>query len=322
MSALLDITGLRVDIPGRAGTLHAIRGIDLSINAGESFAIVGESGCGKSLTAMSVLGLLPRTAVVSAKTMSWRGRDMQRFRRRDWAKLHGPEIAAIFQEPMTALNPVLTVGDQMIESFVHHKLGSRKTALQRAGELLERVGVVPVERRLSQFPHEMSGGIRQRVMIAMALMCQPKLMIADEPTTALDVTTQVEILKLLKELQSDTGMALLLITHDLGVVAHMADRVAVMYAGEIVETGPIAPVLANSAHPYTAALLACLPTRDEPLIAIPGVVPALFGDLEGCMFRNRCRFAMSACARAVPVQAAGDGHVSRCVLQPDEVVLV
>ncbi|GGA66167.1 ABC transporter ATP-binding protein [Nitratireductor aestuarii] len=319
MTALLDISGLKVDVPGRAGTLHAIRGIDLSIGAGECFTIVGESGCGKSLTAMSVLGLLPRAAILSAERMSWKGQDMRRFSRRQWANLHGPEIAAIFQEPMTALNPVLTVGEQIIESFVHHRLGNRKAALARAGELLERVGVVPVERRLAQYPHEMSGGLRQRVMIAMALMCQPKLMIADEPTTALDVTTQVEILKLLKELQAEMGMALLLITHDLGVVAHMADRVAVMYAGQIVETGSVASVLTRSAHPYTSALLDCLPTRDQPLTPIPGVVPALFGELEGCMFRNRCRFAREACADPVPARSVGEGHVYRCLLEANEV---
>lgn len=319
MTPLLDIAGLKVDIPGRAGTLHAIRGIDLSIKAGECFTIVGESGCGKSLTAMSVLGLLPRTAIVAAERMAWKGQDMRRFRRRQWANLHGPQIAAIFQEPMTALNPVLTVGEQMIESYVHHRLGNRQAALVRAGELLERVGVVPVERRLRQYPHEMSGGLRQRVMIAMALMCRPQLMIADEPTTALDVTTQVDILKLLKELQAETGMALLLITHDLGVVAHMADRVGVMYAGEIVETGSVASVLTHPAHPYTSALLDCLPTRDQPLTPIPGVVPALFGTLEGCMFRNRCRAAMEACAGAVPSRSAGEDHRYRCLLQAEKV---
>ena len=318
MSPLLNIEGLRIDIPGHAGVLRAIRGISFSIGEGESFAIVGESGCGKSLTAMSVLGLLPRSAIVSAETMSWKNQDMRMFGRRQWSHLHGLEIAAIFQEPMTALNPVLPIGDQMIESFLHHRLGDRKAALSRAGELLERVGVVPVGRRLRQYPHEMSGGLRQRVMIAMALMCRPKLMIADEPTTALDVTTQVEILALLNELQADTGMALMLITHDLGVVAHVADRMAVMYAGEIVETGPVASVLTRPAHPYTSALLSCLPTRGQPLIPIPGVVPALFGELEGCIFRNRCGFAMPDCASQIPEREVAPGHAYRCLLARDD----
>jgi peptide/nickel transport system ATP-binding protein len=318
MSPLLNIKGLRIDIPGHAGVLRAIRGISFSIGEGESFAIVGESGCGKSLTAMSVLGLLPRSAVVSAEAMSWKNQDMRMFGRRQWSHLHGLEIAAIFQEPMTALNPVLPIGDQMIESYLHHRLGDRRAALSCAGELLERVGVVPVERRLRQYPHEMSGGLRQRVMIAMALMCRPKLMIADEPTTALDVTTQVEILALLNELQADTGMALMLITHDLGVVAHVADRMAVMYAGEIVETGPVASVLTRPAHPYTSALLSCLPTRGQPLIPIPGVVPALFGELEGCIFRNRCGFSMPDCASQIPEREVAPGHAYRCLLARDD----
>ena len=317
MSALLDIRGLTVDIPGRAGILHAVRGVDIILDQGETFALVGESGCGKSLTAMSILGLLPRAARLTAESLTMNGTDMRDFTARDWAALRGPAIAAIFQEPMTALNPVLTVGDQMTEAFLRHNLGDRAAARRRAGELLERVGVLPVDRRLRQYPHEMSGGLRQRVMIAMALMCGPSLMIADEPTTALDVTTQVEILTLLKELQRDTGMALLLITHDMGVVAHMAERMAVMYAGEVVESGATADVLHSAAHPYTSALLRCLPAqadRDKPLEPIPGIVPALFGDLRGCVFRNRCAFARASCADPVPLRyGQGSGHAYRCV---------
>lgn len=317
MSALLEIRDLHLDIPGAAGVLRALRGVSLEVNAGETFALVGESGCGKSLTAMSVLGLLPRSARMRCESLRFDGQDLSALSQRAWNSLRATSIAAIFQEPMTALNPVLPIGTQMTEAFVRHGLGDQRAARARAAELLERVGVVPVERRLAQYPHQMSGGIRQRVMIAMALMCRPKLMVADEPTTALDVTTQVEILKLLQELQRDTGMALLLITHDLGVVAHVAGRMAVMYAGEVVETGPVDRVITRPAHPYTEALLRCLPvqaSRDMPLVPIPGVVPALFGPLEGCTFRNRCTHAMPACAGPVPWRKDG-GHGYRCLLE-------
>ncbi|WP_028034281.1 ABC transporter ATP-binding protein [Chelativorans sp. J32] len=322
MTALIEIENLRVDIPGPSGTLRAIRGVSLAIEPGEAFSIVGESGCGKSLTAMSILGLLPRKAIVSAERMRFDGKDLMQLSERERADIRGAEIAAIFQEPMTALNPLLSIGEQMAEVFMRHGRGGRKDALKRAGELLERVGVLPVDRRLKQYPHEMSGGLRQRVMIAMALMCRPKLLLADEPTTALDVTTQVEILSLLKELREDLGMALLLITHDLGVVAHVADRVAVMYAGEVVETGGTHDVLMNASHPYTAALLRCLPeqaTGGRPLVPIPGVVPALFGELEGCMFRNRCALERRECADPIPLQTRGSDHAYRCRIPPSRI---
>jgi len=315
MNPLLRIEDLHVDIPGAAGVLRALRGVSLRVNEGETFALVGESGCGKSLTAMAALGLLPRAARMRVGRLTLDGQDLTRFSQRRWNALRATQVAAIFQEPMTALNPVLTIGRQMTEAYVQHGLGSETEARKRASELLERVGVLPVGRRLAQYPHQMSGGLRQRVMIAMALMCRPRLMIADEPTTALDVTTQVEILRLLQELQRDTGMALLLITHDLGVVAHVAERMAVMYAGEVVETGPVAQVVTQPAHPYTAALLRCLPvqaTRDRPLVPIPGVVPALFGPLEGCAFRNRCALAGEDCAGRIPWrERAGQGY--RCL---------
>jgi peptide/nickel transport system ATP-binding protein len=316
VSALLEIKDLHVDIPGAAGVLRALRGVSLSVEEGEAFALVGESGCGKSLTAMAALGLLPRAARMRAASLRLEGRDLTRLSQRQWNALRATRVAAIFQEPMTALNPVLTVGRQMTEAYVRHGLGDGAAARRRAAELLERVGVVPVDTRLAQYPHQMSGGLRQRVMIAMALMCHPRLMIADEPTTALDVTTQVEILKLLQELRRDTGMALLLITHDLGVVAHVAERVAVMYAGEVVETGPVAQVVTRPDHPYTAALLRCLPvqaTRDLPLVPIPGVVPALFGTLEGCSFRNRCTLAGPDCAGTIPWRGAGQAQGYRCL---------
>lgn len=316
MTPLLEISDLHVDIPGAMGTLRALRGVSLSVAQGECFAIVGESGCGKSLTAMTALGLLPRLARMRAGVLKLDGEDLTRLSRAGWNALRATRVAAVFQEPMTALNPVLTVGRQMTEAFTAHRLGTPSDARRRAVELLERVGVTPVERRLAQYPHQMSGGIRQRVIIAMALMCRPRLIIADEPTTALDVTTQVEILKLLRELQQDTGMALLLITHDLGVVAHAAERMAVMYAGEVVETGPVESVVTRPDHPYTAALLRCLPVqaqRDDPLVPIPGLVPALFGPLTGCSFRNRCTLASETCAGKIPWRGAGPAQGFRCI---------
>lgn len=316
MSALLEIADLHVDIPGASGVLRALRGVSFEVGAGETFALVGKSGCGKSLTAMAVLGLLPRAARMRCARLHLAGQDLAALTPREWNALRATRIAAIFQEPMTALNPVLPIGRQMTEAFIAHGLGDRRAARRRAGELLERVGVVPVDRRMAQYPHEMSGGLRQRVMIAMALMCRPALMIADEPTTALDVTTQVEILNLLQELQRDTGMALILISHDLGVVAHVAERMAVMYAGEVVEAGPVADVVTRPAHPYTEALLQCLPvqaTRDRPLVPIPGVVPALFGPLAGCTFRNRCAVARPECAGDIDWRPLDAGHGYRCV---------
>ncbi|MCA1337484.1 ABC transporter ATP-binding protein [Pseudooceanicola marinus] len=319
MTALLSLSGLTVDIPVAAGTLHALRGVTLDVREGEVFAIVGESGCGKSLTAAAILGLLPDSATLRAERMTWDSQDMTRMSRRQRMAMSGPQISAIFQDPLTALNPILSVGEQMTEGFLAHRLGSRSQARARAAELLEAVGVTPAERRMAQFPHELSGGLRQRVMIAMSLMCHPRLVVADEPTTALDVTTQVEILRLLQDRQKEAGLSLVLITHDLGVVAHIADRVAVMYAGEVVEQGSVAQVVGSPAHPYTRALLDCLPDLGQPerkLTPIPGVVPALTGDLTGCAFRNRCPHAHAACAGGIPWHRADTGQGYRCVLAP------
>ncbi|MCG8690417.1 MAG: ABC transporter ATP-binding protein, partial [Minwuiales bacterium] len=261
-TSVLSVRDLRVDVAVPMGTLHAVRGIDLDLARGETLCLVGESGCGKSLTALALMDLLPGKARRQAARLDFIGEDLTRASRRRMADLRGAGVAMIFQEPMTSLNPVLTIGAQLAAPYIRHVKGGRAAARDRALELLERVGVPGAATRLKQYPHELSGGLRQRVMIAMTLMCQPALIIADEPTTALDVTIQAQLLKLLADLRRDFDLALLLITHDLGLVARFADRVAVMYAGEIVEQAATADLFTKPAHPYTRALLECLPTGD------------------------------------------------------------
>ena len=317
--ALLDVRDLRVEIPLAAGTLQAVRGIDLSVARGETVCLVGESGCGKSLTALAVMDLLPTRAGRSARSLRFKGEDLARASHRRMNELRGDRIVMVFQEPMTALNPCWTIGEQLEEVLRRHRGASRAEARERAVFLLEKVGIQGAARRLAQYPHQLSGGLRQRVMIAMALMCGPDLVVADEPTTALDVTIQAQILLLLRQLQREFEMGLLLITHDLGIVARIADRVAVMYAGKIVETGTAAEVFASPRHPYTRGLLACVPVpgktpRDQPLGSIPGTVPSLVGGIEGCAFRDRCPEAMSLCARPGPEPVAlGPGRVVQCL---------
>src|SRR6185437_3380735 len=262
--------------------------------------------CGKSVTALAVMSLLARGGHRSVKRMSFAGTDLLSLSDREMARLRGNRMSMIFQEPMTSLNPAFTIGSQMAEVLERHRGVSRAAALERAAELLGRVGITAPGMRLGQYPHQLSGGLRQRVMIAMALMCDPELLIADEPTTALDVTVQAQILRLLQTLQRELGLALLLITHDLGIVARMADRVSVMYAGEVVESAPAAALFAAPTHPYTRGLLACIPVpgtgrRDAPLGSIPGVVPRIGPGFIGCGFRDRCAHAMPECATAVPV---------------------
>jgi peptide/nickel transport system ATP-binding protein len=320
--ALLDIAGLGVTIDTDAGELHALRGVDLRIAAGETLGVVGESGCGKSMTALAIMGLLPRRARWRAERLSFEGRPLPVDDQRAMADLRGARIAMIFQDPMTSLNPTLTIGTQLIEGIRRHEGTSAPTARLRAIELLARVGIADPSARLGQYPHQFSGGQRQRVMIASALMCRPRLLIADEPTTALDVTIQAQILELLGELRRELGLALLLITHDLGVVARMADRVAVMYAGEIVEEAPVRAVFARPSHPYTRALISALPVpgRTRPgsrLAAIAGRVPELIGGFAGCAFRDRCTLAVEGCARdPVPLQRRDAAHAYRCVMAP------
>jgi len=315
---LLDVKNLRVDLPTERGLLHAVRGIDFQVRRGEMLCLVGESGCGKSMTTLALMGLLPRKAQRRADHIRFDGVDLQGLPEREMNALRGARMSMIFQEPMTSLNPSYTLGDQLCEALQAHRNVSAAQARERAVYLLERAGVPQAVDRLRQYPHQLSGGLRQRVMIAMALMCGPDLIIADEPTTALDVTIQAQILRLIRELQREFGTAVVFITHDLGVVARIADRVAVMYAGEIVETAPVAELFARPSHPYTRGLLSCIPVRGKTLPgsrlqAIPGVVPSLIGPVSGCAFVNRCTEARDACVQTPPQVQLDAQHAVRCV---------
>src|SRR5262245_39706401 len=315
----LAVEDLSVAIATPAGPLRAVSGVSFEVAAGKTLCLVGESGCGKTITALSILRLQPQSATVSARAIAFRGSDLATLSARELADLRGNRIAMIFQDPMTALNPVYTIGNQLVETYVRHRGGSARVARARAEYLLERCGVSQPTLRLRQYPHELSGGLRQRMMIAMALMCEPSLIIADEPTTALDVTIQAQIMALLKDLQREFGMALLLITHDLGVVATVADAVAVMYAGEIVETGTTAEIFHAPLHPYTRGLLACVPSGYHDgarrLGTIPGLVPTLIGATRGCSFRNRCELATPECAQGerIALEVHGPGRRVRCL---------
>ncbi|MCC7271963.1 MAG: ABC transporter ATP-binding protein [Alphaproteobacteria bacterium] len=320
MSAILEVRDLRVEIPIATGTLVPVRGVSFQVERGKTLCIVGESGCGKSLTSLAIMNLLPKRAKRTAGQLALAGADLQGVDERAMADLRGNKMAMIFQEPMTSLNPAYTIGNQLEEAYLRHRRATRAEARERAVYLLEKVGITAAGSRLRQYPHQLSGGLRQRVMIAMALMCGPDLIIADEPTTALDVTIQAQILHLLASLQREFHMGVMLITHDLGIVARVADRVAVMYAGEIVETGTVHEVFASPLHPYTQGLLRCIPVpgktrRGEHLGSIPGVVPALFGEATQCSFANRCPHAMPACTAApIPLTAIGADRAYRCVL--------
>ena len=304
--ALLDIRNLSVDFRTRSGLFRAVDGVDVSVSANEVLAIVGESGSGKSVAMLAVMGLLPWTAVITADAMNFDGRDLRSLTAPERRKIIGKDMAMIFQEPMSSLNPCFTVGYQIGEALKTH-LGLDKAARKaRSLELLNQVGITDPERRLSAFPHQLSGGMSQRVMIAMALACRPKLLIADEPSTALDVTIQAQILDLLVKLKDETGMGLVLITHDMGVVAETADRVIVQYAGRQVEQNTTAPLFADPRHPYTFGLLAALPERatSDRLPTIPGVVPGQFDRPRGCLFAPRCAFAIAQCHASPPPKSS------------------
>lgn len=322
MKPLLEVEALRVSLPVEDGTLHAVRGVDFSVSRGETLCIVGESGCGKSLTSLALMRLLPRAARMTASKLRFDGIDLAGLDERAMSDIRGHRMSMIFQEPMTSLNPSYTVGNQLEEIFIRHNPGKRREARERAVFLLEKAGIAQAGMRLAQYPHQLSGGLRQRVMIAMALMCGPQLIIADEPTTALDVTVQAQILRLVKDLQSEFGMALLLITHDLGVVARIADRVAVMYAGQIVETGTAHEVFGDPLHPYTQGLLDCIPVpgRIRPgqrLGSIAGMVPSLVGRIEGCAFANRCPHVRRECEGGeVALESPHAGRAYRCRVSP------
>ncbi len=315
---VLDVQGLCVDINTAGGSLHAVRDVSFQVKRGETLCIVGESGCGKSMTSLSIMGLLPKVATRRTRALSFLGEELGTAATKRINNLRGNRMAMIFQEPMTALNPAYTIGDQLTEHYRHHKSVSKEQAQRRAIELLEKVGIASAAQRLGQYPHQLSGGLRQRVMIAMALMCGPELLIADEPSTALDVTIQAQILRLLADLQQELGIAMVLITHDLGVVARIADRVAVMYAGQIVEEGTAHDIFAKPQHPYTQGLMRCIPVpgKTEPggkLGTIAGVVPSLIGQIAGCAFRDRCEYAQESCEQNIPVHQSSDGQQWRCV---------
>jgi len=314
---VLEVEGLGVDIATPRGPLRAVRDVSFHVKRGETLCIVGESGCGKSITSLAVMSLLPAAATRRATKLALLGEDLLKASGKRVNALRGNRMAMIFQEPMTALNPAYTIGNQLMEVHLLHRGGGAAKARERAIELLGKVGIASAAERLEQYPHQLSGGLRQRVMIAMALMCGPELLIADEPSTALDVTIQAQILRLLADLQKDLGIAMVLITHDLGVVARIAHRVAVMYAGEIVEEGTAERVFASPRHPYTRGLISCIPVpgrteRGGRLGTIAGVVPSLIGEIRGCSFRERCMYAQPECAATVPLRRRGE-HRWRCI---------
>jgi len=309
--ALLEIDDLSV----RFGNFQAVDQVSLNVDAGEVLGVVGESGSGKSVSMLAVMGLIPFPGVVSAKRLSFDSQDMLQLPDKARRKMTGKEVAMIFQEPMTSLNPCLTVGFQIMEALKVHEPGDRKQRLQRCIELFEQVGIPAPKSRLSSFPHQMSGGMNQRVMIAMAIACNPRLLIADEPTTALDVTIQAQILDLLLELQQQTQMGLVLITHDMGVIAETAQRVIVMYAGQVVEEQEVNQLFTTPSHPYTRALLDALPERSRGsrrLPTIAGVVPGPFDRPRGCLFSPRCQFAQELCHQQVPQLVTTGSTRVRC----------
>jgi peptide/nickel transport system ATP-binding protein len=324
MSAVLEVKNLYVDLPLPAGKLHAVRDVSFTVAKGETLSLVGESGCGKSMTALAIMNLLPSGAIRRAEILRFEGRDLTASGEHDMLGIRGARMAMVFQEPMTSLDPCYTIGNQLEEALLEHRKVSKKEARKRAVYLLEKVGITAAASRLKQYPHQLSGGLRQRVMIAMGLMCGPSLIIADEPTTALDVTIQAQILALLASLQSEFEMGLILITHDLGVVSRVADYVAVMYCGQVVETGRAEEIFQNPTHPYTRGLIDCIPapgkTRPgQELGSIPGMVPTPIGDLRGCSFRNRCALAHEACRLDdIDLDEFAPGRRYRCVLSLDE----
>jgi oligopeptide/dipeptide ABC transporter ATP-binding protein len=318
---LLEIDNLQTHFVTEAGTVRAVDGVSLTMMKGETLGVVGESGCGKSVTALSVLRLIPNPpGRIVGGAIRLEGRDLLQFRENEMRKVRGGQISMIFQEPMTSLNPVFTVGDQIAEGIRLHQGLSKRDAWSKAVEMMRLVQISDAERRVKEYPHQMSGGMRQRVMIAMALSCNPALLIADEPTTALDVTIQAQILELLNRLKAEIGMAVMLITHDLGVVADSAAHVAIMYAGRVVEEAPVLELFKNPKHPYTQGLLNSIPRiekseRRPRLLAIPGMVPDLLDLPRGCKFQARCGKVFEACRGDEPLlKVVGKDHQARCYL--------
>jgi peptide/nickel transport system ATP-binding protein len=318
---LVEIENLKVVFYGDAGRVtHAVDGVDLAVARGAMLGVVGESGCGKSVTLLAVMGLLPKGDCDVSGAVRFDGVDLLQLPDRALRDLRGDRLAMIFQEPMTSLNPSYTLGEQIIEAIVRHRGVSRHEARMRAVEMLRRVRIASPEERIDDYPHKLSGGMRQRAMIAIALACDPELLIADEPTTALDVTIQAQILDLMRELKAETGAAIILITHDLGVVAEVCDEVAVMYAGQIVERAPVDALFAEPQHPYTLGLMGSIPRLDrraERLATIEGSLPDMTAPPLACRFAPRCPFVEDRCtAAAPPVVTVGPGHWSRCFRVP------
>ncbi|WP_367716571.1 ABC transporter ATP-binding protein [Nitratireductor sp. GISD-1A_MAKvit] len=318
--SLLSVKNLHVRLRTDAGLLHAVRGVDLSVEPGQTLCLVGESGCGKSMTALAMLGLLPPSAVWEADEIEIAGTDLRGATQATLSSLRGNRVSMIFQEPMTALNPTFTIGDQLCAVHRRHRGSGRLEARRRAIYLLERVGITNARGRLGQYPHELSGGLRQRVLIAMALMCEPELIICDEPTTALDVTTQAQILALLAELREELGMGMIFITHDLGVVSRIGDHINVMYAGRTVEKGTRDAVLGRAGHPYTQGLVRSVPRpgkteKQTPLGTIPGTVPSFYMPDPLCPFRGRCERKTTVCDQVPPplVQGMHDGNGAHAI---------
>ena len=324
MADVLNIENLHVSFDTYAGEVHAVRGVDLHIASGEVLAVVGESGCGKSVTAQTIMKLNPMPpARIKEGSITLDGIDIVDAGEKQMEDIRGRLVSMIFQDPMTCLNPTMKVGKQIVETIQNHQKLSREEAHKEAIRRLEMVQIPNAAQRAEEYPHQFSGGMRQRAMIAMALSCKPKLLIADEPTTALDVTIQAQIMQLMATLRKETGTAIILITHDLGVVANLADRVAVMYAGRVMEQGTVRDIFYHPAHPYTRALLRSLPTidtdRGAQLVSIPGTPPDLYAPPEGCEFASRCSECMKLCrANRPPMYTAGEGHIASCwKLHPD-----
>lgn len=319
---LLKIENLKIRFKSGKETVQPIRGVNFSIKRGETLGVVGESGSGKSVTALSVMGLLPEgTSEIIEGSITFDGKDLTKLTEKQFQKIRGNDISMIFQEPMTSLNPVFTIGEQLSEPLIQHKKMSKKEIHDAIINVLKQVGIPRAEQIIHEYPHQLSGGMRQRVMISMALLCEPKLMIADEPTTALDVTIQAQILDLMKQIKHEHDMGLILITHDLGVVAEMCDRVVVMYAGEVVEMAEVTELFDQPLHPYTQGLIKSLPAknkRKDRLYSIKGQVPKPNEIPKGCVFANRCPHAFDKCFAEAPPEFKIGSHLSKCWLQDPE----
>ncbi len=321
MSKILEVKNLRVSYNTYAGEIQSVRGVSFDVNEGEALAIVGESGCGKSVTAKAIMSLIktPPGVIKEGSEIIYNGRDTLKFTKKELSQYRGGEAAIIFQDALASLNPTMRVGDQIVENILAHRKISKKEAYEEAVEMLRKVEIPNPEQRVKQYPHEFSGGMRQRAMIAIAFACNPKLLIADEPTTALDVTIQAQIMKLIKALQKDIGTSVILITHDLGVVANVAQRIVVMYSGMVMETGTCDDIFYTPKHPYTCALLNAMPRLDlenkQELFSIEGTPPDLFAPPKGCPFSTRCSYCMEICCEEMPEYTDfGNGHKSACWL--------